>query len=285
MYYLLFLIFYLVSLLPLRVLFLVSDLLFLLLFYVLKYRIQVTMHNLQCSFPEKTETERRQIARKYYKNLCDSIVETVKLMSISKTQLDKRIQCNWEAFDLMTQQDRNGQAYMSHQFNWEWATVLCNWRAPRRFTGLYMPLSNTAFNRIYLYLRGRSGTRLIAVQDMQQEMARVQNEKILWGFIADQNPSDPKRVSWNDFLHRKTAFFKGPEFVARRYNNLVYFGEIVKIKRGYYEIKLKLAFDNPRDTKEGEITESYVQHLEQSIKRQPENWVWSHRRWKHQYAG
>ncbi len=285
MYYLLFIIFYLVSLLPLRVLYLVSDLLFQLLFNVLKYRIPVTMHNLQCSFPEKTETERRQIARKYYKNLCDSIVETVKLMSISKTQLDRRIQCNWEAFDAMTQQDRNGQAYMSHQFNWEWATVLCNWRAPRRFTGLYMPLSSAAFNRIYLYLRGRSGTRLIAVQNMQQEMARVQNEKILWGFIADQNPSDPKRVSWNDFLNRKTAFFKGPEFVARRYNNLVYFGEIVKIKRGYYEIKLKLAFDNPRSTKEGEITEAYVQHLEQSIKRQPENWVWSHRRWKHQYAG
>jgi KDO2-lipid IV(A) lauroyltransferase len=284
LYYLLFFIFYTVSLLPLRVLYLLADFLFLLLFYVLKYRMPVTMQNLRLSFPDKTEAELQTIARKYYRNLCDSIVETVKLMSISKKELDQRMQCNWEAFDAMTLQDRNGQAYMSHQFNWEWATVLCNWRAPRRFTGLYMPLSNAAFNRIYLYLRGRSGTRLIPVQKMQQEMAGVQGEKILWGFIADQNPSDPKRVSWNDFLHRKTAFFKGPEFVARRYNNLVYFGEIVKIKRGYYEIKLKLAFDNPRNTKEGEITEAYVQHLEQSIKRQPENWVWSHRRWKHQYA-
>jgi len=283
-YYILLLIFYPVSLLPLRALYVVSDMLFLFLFYVLKYRLDVTMQNLRLSFPEKSETELKLIAKKYYKNLCDSILETIKLFSISKNELDKRIKCNWEQFDMMTEQNRNGQAYMSHQFNWEWATVLCNWRAPRRFTGLYMPLTNGAFDKLYLKLRGRSGTRLIKVQDMQKEMASVQNEKILWGFIADQNPSDPKRVSWNDFMNRKTAFFKGPEFVARRYNNLVYFGEIVKIKRGYYEIKLKLAFDNPRNTKEGEITESYVRHLEQSIKRQPENWVWSHRRWKHQYA-
>lgn len=246
--------------------------------------MKVTMQNLRLSFPEKTENELEQIAKKYYKNLCDSIIETIKLFSISKNELNKRMQCNWELMDLMTTEDRNGQAYMSHQFNWEWATVLCNWRAPRRFTGLYMPLTNKAFDKLYLWLRGRSGVHLIRVQDMQKEMAAVQNEKILWGFIADQNPSDPKRVSWNDFMNRKTAFFKGPEFVARRYNNIVYFGEIIKIKRGYYEIKLRLAFDNPRNTSDGEITEAYVRHLEQSIKRQPENWVWSHRRWKHQYA-
>jgi KDO2-lipid IV(A) lauroyltransferase len=112
-------------------------------------------------------------------------------------------------------------------------------------------------------------------------MASVQNEKSLWGFIADQNPSDPKRVSWNDFFHRKTAFSKGAEFVARRYNNLVFFGELIKIKRGYYRINMKLAFEQPKETKDGEITEAYVRFLEDSIKRQPENWVWSHRRWKH----
>jgi KDO2-lipid IV(A) lauroyltransferase len=247
------------------------------------YRKKVIYDNLHISFPEKSETELINITKKYYQNLCDSIVETIKLISISKEELDKRISCNWDVFDTMTLQNRNGQAYMSHQFNWEWATVLCNWRAPRRFTGLYMPLTNSVFDKIYITLRGRSGTRLIRVQDMQKEMADVQQQETLWGFIADQNPSDPKRVSWNDFLQRKTAFFKGPEFIARRYNNLVYFGEIVKIKRGYYEIKLKLAFDNPRSTNEGDITEAYVRHLEDSIKRQPENWVWSHRRWKHVY--
>jgi KDO2-lipid IV(A) lauroyltransferase len=217
----------------------------------------------------------------YYKNLCDSIVETVKLMSVSRATLEKRMTCNYEIFTSMAEQHRNGQAYMSHQFNWEMATVLCNWNAGRLFTGIYLPLNSKAFNRIFLYLRGRSGTRLVKVQDMQQQMTSIQQSETLWGFIADQNPSDPKRVSWNTFLNRTTAFFKGPEFIARRYNNLVYFGEIVKIKRGYYEIKMKLAFENPKETTDGQITEAYVRFLEESIKRQPANWVWSHRRWKH----
>lgn len=281
MYYLLFALLYLLSLLPLWLLYGLSELLFLLLYRIIGYRRNVVEENLRISFPEKSETERKLIAKRYYRNLCDSIVETVKLISISQRELDRRVKCNWEAFDQMTKQNRNGQGYMSHQFNWEWGTVICNWHSPRRFTGLYMPLSNKAMDRLYRYIRGRSGTHLIRVQDMQKEMAAVQQEPVLWGFIADQNPSDPKRVSWNDFLNRKTAFFKGPEFIARRYNNLVFFGEIIRLQRGYYEIKMKLAFDQPKVTKEGEITEAYVRHLEDSIKRQPENWVWSHRRWKH----
>jgi len=283
MYYLLFALLYLISLLPLWLLYGLSEFLFLLLYRIIGYRRKVVDDNLRISFPEHSDAERGLIAKRYYRNLCDSIVETVKLISISRRELDRRVKCNWEAFDLMTEQNRNGQGYMSHQFNWEWGTVICNWHSPRRFTGLYMPLSNKAMDRLYRYIRGRSGTRLIRVQDMQREMAAVQQEPVLWGFIADQNPSDPKRVSWNDFLNRKTAFFKGPEFTARRYNNLVFFGEIIRLRRGYYEIKMKLAFDQPRETKEGEITEAYVRHLEDSIKRQPENWVWSHRRWKHVY--
>jgi Kdo2-lipid IVA lauroyltransferase/acyltransferase len=263
----------------------ISDFLYLILYKVIQYRKHIIHDNLTQSFPEKSSEELQLITHQYYKNLCDSVVETVKLISISEAELSKRIQCNWEIFDSMTAQNRNGQAYMSHQFNWEWATVVCNWHSPRRFTGLYMPLTNKVFDKIYLRLRARSGTQLIRVQDSQKEMARVQSEETLWGFIADQNPSDPKRVSWNNFLNRKTAFFKGPEFIARRYNNLVYFGEIVKIKRGYYSINMKLAFENPQNTKDGEITEAYVRHLEDSIKRQPANWVWSHRRWKHKYLG
>jgi len=283
MYYPLYGILYLISLLPFRVLYALADLLYVILFHWIGYRRKVVDDNLRQSFPEKSTEELDDITRKYYRNLCDSIVETIKLISISREELDRRVSCNWEAFDQMTVQNRNGQGYMSHQFNWEWGTVSCNWHSPRRFTGLYMPLSNSAFDRLYRTIRGRSGTRLIRVQDMQKEMASVQQAESLWGFIADQNPSDPKRVSWNDFLNRKTAFFKGPEFIARRYNNIVWFGEIIKIKRGYYRIHMKLAFEQPRETKEGVITEAYVRHLEDSIKRQPENWVWSHRRWKHVY--
>jgi len=281
MYYLLYAFLYLFSLLPFWVLYGLSDFLYVIIHHCFHYRNTIIISNLSISFPEKSIAEIEDIKRKYYRNLCDSIVETIKLISISKEELHRRIQCNWEIFDLMTTQDRNGQAFMSHQFNWEMATVLCNWYAPRRFTGLYMPINNPIFNRLFQRIRSRSGTLLIRVQDMQKELPAIQQNKTFWGFIADQNPSDPKRVSWNYFMHRQTAFFKGPEFVARRYNNIVYFGEMIKLRRGYYEIKMKLAFEHPRETKEGDITEAYVRHLEDSIKRQPENWVWSHRRWKH----
>lgn len=281
MYFILLICLYPISLLPYSVLYLLSDVLYMIIWKILKYRKNVTQENLTRSFPEKSPEEINQIMNQYYHHLCDSIVETIKLLTVSTKELDKRMKVNWDVLDLMTEQDRNGQAYMSHQFNWEMGTVLCNHHSPRRFTGLYLPLNNKAFDQLFIRIRSRLGTQLIPVQKMQQEMASVQQQHTFWGFIADQNPSDPKRVSWNDFFHRKTAFFKGPEFVARRYNNLVYFGEFIRLRRGYYEIKLRLAFENPRETKDGEITEAYVRFLEESIKRQPENWVWSHRRWKH----
>ncbi len=283
MYYILYSILYLLSLLPLKLLYIFSDIIYFLLYHIFQYRRKITFQNLLNSFPEKTNEELLNIASTFYKNLSDSIVETIKLISISKKELTKRIICNWEIFEQLEKDNKNAQAYMSHQFNWEWATVVCNWNIKLQFVGLYMPVNNKVIDKLFYKLRSRSNTKLIKVQDMQKEINKIQNQKILWGFIADQNPSDPKRVSWNDFLNRKTAFFKGPEYVARRYNNIVYFGEIIKIKRGYYEIKMKLAFDNPQSTKEGEITEAYVRHLEECIKRQPSNWVWSHRRWKHQF--
>lgn len=281
MYYLLLLVLYPISFLPYAVLYRIADLLYLIIWKILRYREKVTRENLSLSFPEKSQQEIEEIMNKYYHNLCDSIVETIKLLTVSTKELDRRMKVNWEILNMMTEQNRNAQGYLSHQFNWEMGTVLCNYHSPRRFTGLYLPLNNKAFDRLFIKIRTRLGTHLVPVQQMQKEMASLQQQETFWGFIADQNPSDPKRVSWNDFFHRKTAFFKGPEFVARRYNNIVYFGEFIKLRRGYYEIKLRLAFENPSETKDGEITAAYVHFLEDSIKRQPENWVWSHRRWKH----
>lgn len=283
MYYFIFVPLYLVSLLPLRILYVLADFIFFLLYRVAKYRVHVVLSNLEHSFPEKSAAERQTICEEYFRNLSDSIVETIKLLSISKNELNRRMTCNWEVFEAMTTQNRNGQGYMSHQFNWEWGTVICNWNSPRRFHGLYLPLRNKAMDRLFYTMRSRSGTGLTKLDDMQRDMQAIQSRETLWGFIADQNPAVPRRASWHDFMHRKTAFFKAPETLARRYNNLVYFGEIIKVRRGYYHINLKLAFENPRETSDGEITEAYVRHLEESIKRQPANWVWSHRRWKHVY--
>ena len=253
------------------------------LYKLLGYRVAVTRANLAQAFPNKTATERLHIEKAFYRNLCDSIVETVKLCSIPMDKLLARIPCNSEVLQSMETENRNGMIMFSHQFNWEWGTVVGNVYSPRRFTGMYMPMTNPAFEKLFRYLRSRAGTRLLRVQDMQKELAGIQQEKVLWGFIADQNPSDPKRVSWNDFLGKKTAFSKGPDMVARRYNNLVYWGEIIKERRGHYRIRITPVFDNAGSLNDGELTEAYVRFLERNIQQYPENWLWSHRRWKHVY--
>jgi Kdo2-lipid IVA lauroyltransferase/acyltransferase len=282
-HYLVLALLYPISILPFWLLYLFSDFIFFILFHIIGYRKEVVMDNLSASFPEKTKEELEVIAKKYFKCLCDSIVEIIKLLTISEKQLNKRMVGNWELVRQSTQPDQIPQAYMSHQFNWEWGTVVANYNLDKRFTGVYLPLSNKTMELVMQKIRTSSGTQIIPIQIMMKKLAEVQKQEITWGFIADQNPSEPRRCAWVDFFNRKTAFAKGAEFVARRYNNPVFFGEIIKLRRGYYEIKLKLAFENPSETKDGEITEAYVKFLEASIKRQPENWVWSHRRWKHIY--
>jgi Kdo2-lipid IVA lauroyltransferase/acyltransferase len=281
MYYLLFAILYPLSLLPLRVLFLISDILYLTIYKVLGYRVAVTRANLEKSFPEKSKNELRSIEQKFYKNLCDSIVETIKLLSISKQQLNKRMTANWDVINDEYGKGKVVQGHLSHLFNWEWGTVVCNWNTPFQFVGPYNKLSSKSFERLMLRIRKRSGTEVIDMDTVQQHMASYQSKETLWGFVADQNPSEPRRSAWVNFLGRETAFFKGAELIARRYNNIVIFGRVVKLRRGYYNIELTKVLHDGGDTKDGDITEMYVRFLEECIRLQPENWLWSHRRWKH----
>ena len=281
MYHFTYGILYLISLLPFWALYGISNFIYFVIYTILGYRKNVVRENLSKSFPEKTEAERRTIEKKYYRSLCDSIVETIKMFSISEKELSRRMLVNWDVVNSI--KDRNAVAYVSHQFNWEWGTLLTNAKLEKQFLGPYLPLRSVVFEKIIVKIRSRFGTIAIPADDMKEMIPVYQTQNVLWGFVADQTPADTKRCAWEDFFNRKTAFQKGAELVARRYNNPVLFGELINIKRGYYEVKLKLTFENPRETSDGEITAAYVRFLEDSIKRQPENWVWSHRRWKHVY--
>jgi Kdo2-lipid IVA lauroyltransferase/acyltransferase len=282
MYYLIKLLLVPISILPFRVLYIISDVMYFIIYRLFKYRIAVVKENLLKSFPNKSIEELYVIEKKFYSNLCDSIVETIKLITISMPQLNKRITANWQVITQEHATGRVAQGHLSHLFNWEWGTVACNVNTPYQFVGIYNKVTNKAFNQLMQYIRGRSGTLLIDMNDMQAQMGEIQKGNTLWGFIADQNPSEPRRSAWITFLGRPTAFYKGAELVARRYNNIVFFGKIQRVKRGYYNIVLHKAFDQGKLTTDGEITTAYVRFLEQSIHEQPDNWVWSHRRWKHQ---
>jgi Kdo2-lipid IVA lauroyltransferase/acyltransferase len=281
MYYLLRIIFYPISLLPFWVLYGISHVMYVIVYQLLGYRKNVVMDNLQKSFPEKSLEELQGIAKKYYKNLCDSVVETIKLITLSDAELNKRYTCNWDVVLAECNKGRNVQAHLSHSFNWEYGTVASNQNIPHWFVGLYNRVSNKAFNKLMYTIRTRSGTGMVDMDDMLQVMGEYQKKNIVWGFLADQNPSEPRRGVWVNFFGRETSFFKGAELVARRYNNVVLFANTIRVKRGHFHLQLQKQYDNPNTTVDGEITHAYVQFLEDCIRQQPDNWVWSHRRWKH----
>lgn len=285
MYYLLLAICYFISVLPFFILYGISDILFLLVYYVFGYRKAVVMANLQQAFPEKTEAERRRLARRYYRNLTDMMLETIKLLTISRENLKRRFDCDLTVLQELYAKGKSCQLHLGHNFNWEWANVFCQQGVNFPFLVVYMPLTSKPADRLFRHFRERAGTVLLPANDMGNAMQPWLHKQYLIALVADQNPGNPRRTYWLPFLHKMTAFYKGPEMSARRYNIPVVFADIRKVKRGYYKARLVLASEDPQSLPEGQLTEQFVRFLEQNIHEQPEVWVWSHRRWKHEYKG
>lgn len=284
MYFLLLICCYAVSILPFRLLYVLSDGLYLILYHIIGYRKDVVMQNLQQAFPGKTENERLLIAKKYYRNLTDMTLETIKLLTISKSELQKRFVCDLGILHELHRQGKTSQIHLGHLFNWEWANPYFTIGVEDPFLVVYMPVSSRAVDRLMMKIRSRFGTIMISAANVQPAMQPWQGKPFIQVLVADQNPANPRRCYWSPFLGKMTAFYKGPELSARRGNFAVVFGDIKKLKRGYYHATTTLAFADSQQTKEGEITEAFVRFLENGILRQPEVWVWSHRRWKHEVA-
>ena len=281
MYYFLLILLYPISLLPLSVLYLVSDLVYLLLYYLLGYRKEIVLDNLKHAFPDKCENEILSIGKKFYKHFCDQWIETLKLLSISKSELDKRFAGNWEVFQQLGEEGKNTYAILGHTFNWEWANVACQYHSPQQYACVYLPLSNKAFDRLMLHIRSRSGAWMVSMKALKGGFSRLKDTQHILALAADQNPSVVEVADWIPFMNREAPFFRGPEQMARRAKAAVVFAGIKKLKRGYYRIYLYRYCDNAAETKAGEVLHAYISFLENQIREQPENYMWTHRRWKY----
>lgn len=281
MYYLLLLILYPLSLLPLFMLYGLSDGVFVLLYYVIGYRRKIVADNIAHAFPEKTTAERQKIARRFYRSFCDQWIETLKLLSMSRRALERRMTSNWEIFRELDAEGKNAYVLLGHTFNWEWGNVASQYQAQQQFAGIYLPLENKAFDRLMRYIRTRSGSELISMKNIKGDLPRVQRVRHIIGMIADQNPSVVEVAAWLPFMHREAPFFRGPEQMARRAKGAVVFAGIRKLRRGHYRLSLEKYCDDASQTAAGEITQAYVAFMERQLRAQPENWLWSHRRWKH----
>lgn len=283
MYYLVYGCLWLFSLLPLKVLYLFSDFAYLVIYYVAGYRKVVVMQNLRIAFPEKTEEERLRIAKNFYRNLTDTFIETIKLISADSKFVQKHIRADYSIFERLHRENKSSQVHLGHNFNWEFANLAFALNVQQPYLGVYMPLENKVMDRIFIKLRSKFGCVLLPATNMRNAILPWRNKEYILGLVADQNPGVPSRAFWVNFFNRPTPFVTGPENGARLHNLAVVFCNITKWKRGYYEIHFILEDENPAALPAGALTKNYVNFIEGTIRAHPDMWLWSHRRWKHEY--
>jgi KDO2-lipid IV(A) lauroyltransferase len=274
---------YLISLLPFPVFYLFSDFIYFLLYRVVGYRKKVVFDNLKNSFPEKSHFELKKIEKDFYRYLCDLFLETIKTLTISRSEAVKRCKFNAKTtlvFNELANKNQSCIIVMGHYGNWEWAGNSFSLQCKQQLYVIYHPLSNKYFDKLMYDLRTRFGTKLYAMKDTMREMIRNKNEVNATAFIADQTPS-PDSAYWTTFMNQDTPVFWGTEKIAQKLNYPIVYITIKKIKRGYYEVDSELLINEPKNTSLGEISELHTRKLESDIITQPSIWLWSHRRWKH----
>jgi KDO2-lipid IV(A) lauroyltransferase len=275
---------WLLTLLPLRALYLISDGFYQVVFYVLRYRRNVVADNLMHAFPEKSDKERLDIEKKFYRHFCDSIFESFKVLHLSKAEVDKRfVFLNINILNDFYEKNRSVVLVSGHYGNWEWMVGI-DTLIKQKFLAIYKPLSDEKFNGLIKGLREKFAGKgeMVAMSDVYRVILKYERQKqilVTW-FLGDQSP--PKDYPlWIKFMNRETPFYSGPEKIARKFGHAVVFMNINKVKRGYYEVEFTPLFDDPKNTVENEITRAHVKMLEDTINKEPAYWLWSHRRWKH----
>ena len=283
MYYIVFAIWYLFSLLPLWVHYLISDVLYLFIYKIVGYRTAVVRKNLSSSFPNKSEEELRDIEHRFYRWFCDYLVETVKMFSISEKQIMHRMRFEGiEHINDDLKKHRSITVYLGHYCNWEWVCSLGLHITEGTAAQLYHPLESRLFDRLFLYSRERFKAHSIEMKEAFKVLADWQKEGrySVTGYISDQVPGFSSMHYWPWFLNHDTPTYTGAERIARILDTSVYYFDIERPRRGYYVVKVVKICDNTKELPKFAITEQYYRLLETSIIRHPEFWLWSHNRWK-----
>lgn len=271
------------SLLPLPVLHVISDGLYLIVYRLVGYRKKVVRTNIENSFPEKSPQEVQQMVRGFYRHFCDLLIESIKTFSISEEEAVRRCPAaNTDIFERLYNEGRSFIFVGGHYANWELFAVAAAAIIPHQMGALYAPLSNPFFDKLIQKTRGKTGLRLFPKNepDVMFEMMRSGPSAFIFG--ADQSPSSTKKKAhWTTFLNQDTPVMLGTEKFAKKYDLPVVFGGIYRISRGYYQFKSTMLTETPRATAEFEITEMHTRILEEQILTDPQYYLWTHKRWKH----
>ena len=255
-----------------------------LMYHVVRYRRKMTAKNLALAFPEKSEAERKQLARAFYHQFCDTIVESIYGYGCSDEEMRERV-----VFEHMDEVNRlvdaaGGGILMSAHFgNWEWMASIQQWLSEGvTELNVYRQLKNKAIDRLMLAIRAKRGGACVEKQRILREMVRYRAEKrpVMVGLLSDQKPRPEVTRTWVQFLHQETGFLDGGEVLSKKFGYPVFYLYITRPARGYYHVNMHTLAATPQTTAEGEITKAYAQILEKNIQEQPELWLWTHNRFK-----
>lgn len=247
------------------------------------YRKDVVMHNLSIAFPEKAEKERVRIAKDFYHNFLDSFIEMIKLITINEKQFRKRITTNIEVVNELEGKVPNLAMVSAHFFNWEFANLATSLDSKFPVLTVYMPVKNKSVDKLMYNMRSKFGSKLIAATNFRREFFPYARLNFGLGLIADQNPGNPGQAYWLPFFNRLTPFVKGAEKTSKANNSGVVFLHFYKIKRGFYKFDWQVVTTDPKSYGDGQLTKELVKLTEEAIRKTPSNYLWSHKRWKHQF--
>jgi KDO2-lipid IV(A) lauroyltransferase len=282
-YYLLRALTWIVQLLPLRIHYFFSDLFFLLVYYIVRYRRKVVFTNLTNSFPDKSKKEIEGLAKKFYHHFCDTFIETLYYDRISESEIRNRLTLlGQDVLEGLLSQGRPVVLALAHYNNWEWS---CSWPLHFDHKGyvIYKKLTNKSFDLFYYNMRSRFGLIPLEKADTYRQLISAENKNtgFISAFLMDQTPRKREIQYWTTFLNQETPVLTGTEKVARKLDAAVVFCYLRKLRRGYNRLEFSVITEHAAETAPFEITEKATRRIEETIVDRPELWLWSHKRWKH----
>ena len=274
---------WLISRLPFRVLYFLSDILYPLVYYVIAYRKKVVRDNLALVFPDKLETERLSIEKKFFKHMCDMFLEMIKTMGIRHKQLQKRfVFTNLEVLHQLEAQNKSIMLMFPHYASWEWVIAL-DAHIKSKGYAIYLPVQNKYFDKLVRDIREKFGTTLITTKTTKEIVTRNRraNQLSMYGILSDQSPMMSKAKHFAKFMEIMVPVHVGAEEMCKRLDLPAVYLKVEKIKRGHYRGTFKLLSERPNDLPNYNLTEAFLSEVEQSIMEVPEYYFWTHKRWKH----
>ncbi|MEK7256547.1 MAG: lysophospholipid acyltransferase family protein [Bacteroidota bacterium] len=266
---------------PFRLLYFFSDGLAWLFLHIIKYRSKILQQNLRKAFPEKSPAEIAALQRQFYRHFSDVLLESIKGLTLQRDELQRRFRYrNPGIFDDLLAQGKSAILLGSHVGNWEWGSLSLPLAVEHQVVGIYKPLKNPVADAWLNRRRMRWGLQLASMAQAGRAVIEGRNKPCIFVLIADQTPVDVKNAHWLTFLNQDTPFLHGADKLARQTGYPVFFVEIQRVARGFYEVSFSELCREPGKTEEGTVTKLFAERLEKHIQREPANWLWSHRRWK-----